>query len=71
MQHRQLLLLFSALGSHNNSSISAARTAQGANESKLPIEIAANNGVITKLYATLDPCFTSGFRIEHQCRRGL
>jgi len=45
--------------------------AQGAKESKLPIEIAANGDVITELYATLDPCFRSGFSIEHQCRRGL
>src|SRR5215471_3809390 len=27
--------------------------------------------VITKLYATLDPCLRSGLKIEHQCRRGL
>src|SRR5215475_6274164 len=45
--------------------------AQGAKESKLPIEIAAEGDVITKLYATLDPCLSSGFSIEHQCRRGL
>jgi hypothetical protein len=45
--------------------------AQGAKESKLPIEIVAYGNVITKLYATLDPCFRSGFSIQHQCRRGL
>src|SRR2546425_1683363 len=27
--------------------------------------------VITKLYATLDPRFWTGFKSEHQCRRGL
>jgi len=27
--------------------------------------------VITKLYAALDPRFSTGFKIEHQCRRGL
>ena len=34
---------------------------KGAKESKLPIEIAADGDVIIKLYATLDPCLTSGF----------
>jgi len=47
------------------------RTPKGAKKSKLPIEIAADGDVITKLYATLDPCLSSGFSIEHQCRRGL
>src|ERR1700733_9293279 len=62
MQHRQISVFFLRLVAMSNPSVSAGRTPRVRKESKLPIEIAADGDVITKLYATLDPCLSSGFK---------